>query len=307
MGQPAICIDQLAKSYRSQQVLQNVSLSIPEGRTFALLGRNGAGKTTTIRILLGLIPADSGTVQIGGIDPATDPEKVRSRLGYLAEDQTMYGWMTPIELCQFLAPFYPTWDMQWARDYLHRFDIPQHTRIGRLSKGQSVKLGLVVAMAHRPPIIILDDPSMGLDPITRKEFNRDLVEHLQASGCTVLYSSHLLDEVEAVADDVAILDQGRIVRTGTTDRLREEVKQILLPVGSVAGTLKPAGLLDVRQHDDRLAVITDHAGSYIEQLAARGIDHDVVDLGLDEIFEAFVIGRTQDWPDKPAKSAAMSI
>ena len=306
MSAPAIRVDQLAKSYGSQLVLKNVSLSIPAGQTFALLGRNGAGKTTMIRILLGLIPADSGNVQLGGVDPAIDPLKVRSHVGYLAEDQTMYGWMTPIELCRFLAPFYPTWDMNWARDYLDRFGIPPHGRIGRLSKGQSVKLGLVVALAHHPPIVILDDPAMGLDPIARKEFNRDLVEHLQTSGCTVLYSSHLLDEVEAVADAVAILDHGRIVRTGTTDLLRDEVKQILLSCDSVAGTPQPEGLLDVCRHEDRLAFIIDHAENYVGQLIAKGIDHDVVDLSLDEIFEAFVIGRTQDWPGKPANSAAMS-
>ena len=306
MNAPAIQVDRLAKSYGSQQVLQNVSLSIPSGQTFALLGCNGAGKTTMIRILLGLIPADSGNVQVGGVDPAIDPLTVRSHVGYLAEDQTMYGWMTPIELCRFLAPFYPTWDMKWARDYLDRFGIPLHVRIGRLSKGQSVKLGLVVALAHRPPIVILDDPAMGLDPIARKEFNRDLVEHLQTSGCTVLYSSHLLDEVEAVADAVAILHRGSIVRTGTTDLLREEVKQILLSFDAVAGTPQPEGLLDVSRHGDRLALVIDRAGSYVEYLVANGIDHDVVDLRLDEIFEAYVIGRTQGWPDKPASAAAIS-
>lgn len=307
MSEPAICVDQLSKSFGSRQVLHELTLSIPAGQTFALLGRNGAGKTTTIRIMLGLIPEDSGTVRIAGIDPTKEPLKARSQVGYLGEDQTMYGWMTALELCRFLAPFYRTWDMAWARDCLARFDIPLHTRIGRLSKGQSVKLGLVVALAHRPPIVILDDPSMGLDPIARKEFNRDLVEHLQTSGCTVLYSSHLLDEVEAVADTVAILDRGRIVRTGTTDLLREEVKQILLPFDSVAGTPHPEGLLDVRRHEDRLVFITDRAGSYVEQLVAQGIDHDVVDLSLDEIFEAFVIGRTQDWPDKPANPVATTI
>ena len=146
---------------------------------------------------------------------------------------------------------------------------------------------------------------MGLDPIARKEFNRDLVEHLQTSGCTVLYSSHLLDEVEAVADAVAILDQGKIVRTGMTDDLRAEVKQILLPFASVSGSPPPEGLLDVRRHDDRLAFVTDQASSYVEQLSANDIDHEVVDLRLDEIFEAFVIGRTRDWPDRPTN--AMSI
>lgn len=307
MSGPAIHVDQLAKSFGTQQVLHDVSLSIPAGQTFALLGRNGAGKTTTIRILLGLIPADAGTVRLAGMDPAREPLQVRSQVGYLGEDQIMYGWMTPIELCRFLAPFYPTWDVPFARDYLDRFHIPLHTRIGRLSKGQSVKLGLAIALAHRPAIVILDDPSMGLDPIARKEFNRDLVEHLQTSGCTVLYSSHLLDEVEAVADAVAILDQGRIVRVGTTEALREEVKQILLPLDSVAGTPRPDRLLDVRRHEDRLALIIDSAAGYVEQLSRGGIACDVVDLSLDEIFEAYVIGRTQDWPDQRSDAAALSI
>lgn len=304
MSNPAIKIDGLVKSYGAQQVLHNVSLSIPAGQTCALLGRNGAGKTTTIRILLGLIPADAGSVDLAGVDPATDPLRARSQVGYLAEDQKMYGWMTPIELCRFLAPFYSNWDMPWAITNLDRFEIPHHTRIGQLSKGQSVKLGLVVALAHRPPIFILDDPAMGLDPIARKEFNRDLVEHLQTAGCTVLYSSHLLGEVEAVADTVAILDRGLIVRVGATELLCREVKQILLPMQSAAGLQRPDGLLDVRLHDDRLALITDHASDYIHKLSAAEIDHDVIDLRLDEIFEAYVIGRPQEWPNQLERTVA---
>ena len=307
MSKSVICVDKLAKSFGSYQVLREVSLNIPEGQTFALLGRNGAGKTTMIRIMLGLIPADSGTVRLAGLDPAVAPVKLRTQVGYLAEDQVMYGWMTPIELCRFLSPFYPSWDMDFAHSYLERFEIPLHSRIRHLSKGQSIKLGLAVALAHRPPIVILDDPAMGLDPIARKEFNRDLVEHLQTSGCTVLYSSHLLGEVEAVADAVAILDQGKILRTGTTDQLREEVKRIILPIAAVSGIPKPDGLLDVRRHEQRLAFVTDHADAYTQQLAARSIDHEVVELSLDEIFEAFVIGRPLDWPDKAATPAAISV
>lgn len=299
MSEDAIVIDRIAKSFGRDPVLQDVSFSLPKGQTLALLGRNGAGKTTTIRILLGLISADSGTVHLGGIDPAVNSKNLLSQIGYLAEDQKMYPWMTPIELCRFLAPFYPTWDMPLAHDYLERFEIPRLTKIKRLSKGQAVKLGLGLALAHRPTIVILDDPAMGLDPIARKDFNRDLVEHLQVSGATVLYSSHLLDEVEAVADAVAILDQGRVVRAGSTESIRDEVKQILLPLDFAADLPPPIGLLDVRRYDDRLAIITDQSDEYIQQLSAMSVDFNVVDLCLDEIFEAFVIGRTQGWPSHP--------
>lgn len=302
MTEYAIKIEQIAKSFGREPVLRDVSLSIPAGQTLALLGRNGAGKSTTIRILLGLITADSGRVCLGGFEPVIDSTKVLSLVGYLAEDQTMYPWMTPVELCRFLAPFYPTWDTALAHDYLERFEIPKRSKIGRLSKGQAVKLGLGLALAHRPSIVVLDDPSMGLDPIARKEFNRDLVEHLQASGATVLYSSHLLGEVEAVADAVAILEGGRIVRTGSTDSLRDDVKQILLPIDCASQYVKPEGLLDVRRFDDRLAIITDNAHDYIQSLSHKDIAFDVVDLRLDEIFEAFVIGRIQSWPNDSSKS-----
>jgi ABC-2 type transport system ATP-binding protein len=306
MSKSMIRLEKVAKSFAAHAVLTDVSLEIPEGQTFALLGRNGAGKTTLIRIMLGLIPADAGTVQVAGLDPGREAVPLRSQVGYLAEDQIMYGWMTPLELCGFLAPFYAHWDMDWARASLERFSIPCRTKIRQLSKGQSVKLGLVAALAHRPRVVILDDPAMGLDPIARKEFNRDLVEHLQTVGCTVLYSSHLLGEVEAVADAVAILEQGRILRTGTTDQLRDEVKRVLLPMDFIARLPKPERLLDMRRHQERVALVIDESESYLQHLRATGINFDVTDLSLDEIFEAFVIGRAQDWPERPARVSSVS-
>jgi ABC-2 type transport system ATP-binding protein len=299
-----VSIRNLRKSFGSKVVLENVSLEVPRGQTFALLGRNGAGKTTLIRMLLGLLPADGGSARLFDRDPALEPIEVRRRVGYLAEDQVMYGWMTPLELCRFLEPFYPSWEMRMAQDYLDRFEIPRHGRIRHLSKGQTVKLGLAVALAHRPELAILDDPAIGLDPIARKEFNRDLVEHLQAEGRTVIYSSHLLDEVEAVADAVAILHNGRIARHAPTEVLRDEVKQVVLPLDAVDSVRPPLGLLDVRREDDRLVVTVDRAAPFLESLAASGIDHEVIDLSLDDIFEAIVIGRPQGWP-RPLSAVAI--
>src|SRR5580704_10356684 len=305
MNEPALSIRNLRKSFGSKTVLGDVTLEVPRGQTFALLGRNGAGKTTLIRILLGLIPADGGMLRVLGRDPAIEPIELRRRVGYLAEDQVMYGWMTPPELCRFLEPFYPSWEMRMAQDYLDRFEIPRHSRIRHLSKGQTVKLGLAIALAHRRDLAILDDPSIGLDPIARKEFNRDLIEHLQAEGRTVLYSSHLLDEVEAVADSVAILHKGRIARHAQPETLREEVKQIVLPLDAADALSAPPGLLDVRRDDDRYVVTVDRAKAFLDQLAASGIEHEVIDLSLDDIFEAFVIGRPQGWP-RPLAPTAVS-
>jgi ABC-2 type transport system ATP-binding protein len=297
MSDSAVSVHNLRKAFGSQVVLEDVSFEVLRGQTFALLGRNGAGKTTMIRTLLGLLPPDSGKILVAGCDPATESLELRRRVGYLAEDQSMYDWMTAVELCRFLEPFYPQWDSRLADGYLERFELPRHVRIERLSKGQTVKLGLAVALAHAPQVAILDDPALGLDPISRKEFNRDLVEHLQAEGRTVIYSSHLLDEVEAVADVVAILDRGRIVRQGPTETLRDDVQRMILPQEVVRQRPAPKGLLDARRHGEQFEVVVDGAPRFIEELTSSGLSVEATGMTLDDIFEAFVIGRPQVWSE----------
>jgi ABC-2 type transport system ATP-binding protein len=301
-NEPAIRIAGLAKKFRGNEVLSDVSFEVPAGQTFAFLGRNAAGKTTTIRSLMGLLTPDAGSISVLGLDPQQKPLAVRRRVGYLAEDQHMFGWMTVNQIVGFLAPFYDTWDDALAKRYLREFEVPLHQKIKQLSKGQNVRLGLVLALAHRPELVILDDPVLGLDPIMRKEFNRDLIAHLQGEGRTVLYSSHLLYEVEPVADRVGILHRGRIVRQGGTDELREEVKRLIVP-STALGRLPPLTLLDVAQLGDRTTLTVDHAPQAITALGRVGIEPEIMDLNLDEIFEAFVIGR----PELPAMRPSVPV
>ncbi|HEX4412998.1 MAG TPA: ABC transporter ATP-binding protein [Lacipirellulaceae bacterium] len=291
MTEPAIDIQAVHKAFRSTEVLRGLTLRVDRGKTFAFLGRNAAGKTTTIRMLLGLLPRDDGAIRVLGIDPGLDPLELRRRVGYLAEDQTMYGWMRVEEIVRFVAPFYPNWDHALAARYLRDFELPLRTRIKHLSKGQSVRLGLVLALAHRPELVILDDPALGLDPIMRKQFNRDLITHLQGEGRTIFYSSHLLYEVEPVADEVAILDQGRIVRQAETETLRRDVKQIITSPESLTAVRNNLKILDESSDGDRLAVTVEGAENAIAILNREGVDFHVVDLNLDEIFEAYVAGR----------------
>jgi ABC-2 type transport system ATP-binding protein len=294
MNEPAIELQNVSKSFRTIEVLRGLSFRVERGKTFAFLGRNAAGKTTTIRMLLGLLNRDHGTVRVLGIDPQLDPLELRRRVGYLAEDQTMYGWMRVEEIVRFVAPFYPTWDHELAFKYLRDFELPMRTRIKHLSKGQNVRLGLVLALAHRPELVILDDPALGLDPIMRKQFNRDLITHLQGEGSTVFYSSHLLYEVEPVADEVAILDGGRIVRQAETEYLRRDVKQLALIGDDFATVERDMGVLDVRRDGDRVAVTVERAESAMKLLGREGIQFRTSDLNLDEIFEAYVAGRRGD-------------
>jgi ABC-2 type transport system ATP-binding protein len=292
MTTPAIEFVGVHKSFRKKQVLSGTSLVVERGKTFAFLGRNGAGKTTAIRMMLGLLPRDAGEVRVLGFDPASEPLEVRSRVGYLAEDQTMYGWMRIDEILRFVAPFYATWDHDLALKYVREFELPPAQKIKTLSKGQNVRLGLVLALAHRPELVILDDPALGLDPVMRKQFNRDLITHLQGEGRTVFYSSHLLYEVEPVADEVAILDAGRIVRQTDTETLRRDVRQFVLDRTALAAVRDDMAVLDVQTSGEDVAVTVENAAAISALLEREGLRHRVLELNLDEIFAAYVAGET---------------
>jgi len=303
----AISLKGVRKRFGKQQVLDEVNLNVPIGETFAFLGRNGAGKTTSIRMMLGLHHPDAGDVRVLGLDPRKHAVDIRRRVGYLAEDQKLFGWMRVERIMSFMAPFYPTWDHDLARKYLEQFELPRKTRIRHLSKGQTVRLGLLLALAHRPQLVILDDPALGLDPIMRKEFNRDLVTHLQGEGRTVFYSSHLLYEVEPIADRVAILDKGRIVRCEQTERLRESVKLLRMRPEDFADVAADLKLLDVKQAGGETVAVIDDAIEAERALQISGVRHTIQELSLDEIFEAFVIGRVEGMDKAPPPGVAREV
>ena len=290
----AIELQGVCKSFRRTQVLSNLTMRVERGKTFAFLGRNGAGKTTSIRMLLGLLKCDQGEVRVLGIDPAIDPLQVRARVGYLAEDQQMYGWMRVEEIVRFVAPFYAMWDHDLALKYLREFELPLATKVKHLSKGQNVRLGLVLALAHRPELVILDDPALGLDPVMRKQFNRDLITHLQGEGRTVFYSSHLLYEVEPVADEVAILDGGRLVRQADTETLRRDVKQFVLDRAALAAVRDDMSVLELQRAGEDVAATVQNASAVRALLDREGIGYRVNDLNLDEIFAVYVAGKIDD-------------
>jgi len=198
--------------------------------------------------------------------------------------------MTVRQIISFMAPFYPTWDNDLAKQYVKQFELPAKTKIKHLSKGQNVRLGLLLALAHRPELVILDDPTLGLDPIMRKQFLRDVVDHLQGSGVTVFFSSHLLYEIEPVADQVAILDTGVIVRQAPTEQLREKVKRLIFEAEAYDALPDGvSGQLDVQRAGRQVAVVVEDIDE--ARRALDGRTPEVVDLNLDEIFEAYVIGK----------------
>ncbi len=288
---PVIELRDVRKRFGKKQVLNGVNLSVPPGQTFAFLGRNGAGKTTTIRTLLGLLKPDSGDVRVLGLDPLKDGVEIRRRIGYVAEDPVLFGWMRVRELIGFMKPFYPSWDDAWAKELAARFELPMETKFKHLSKGQGVRTALLLALAHRPELVVLDDPTLGLDPIMRKEFLRDLVTYLQGERVSVFFSSHLLYEIEPVADSVVILDRGKVVRQAETEQLRADVKRLIAPAELEPVLRNLPGLLDLNTMGRQVtAVVSDIAAAREALGGDRGVVQEM-DLNLDEIFEAYVIGR----------------
>lgn len=294
MNEPMIEIAGLKKSFGRKQVLNGVDLCVPRGSVFGFLGVNGAGKSTTIRILLGLLRPDGGTCRVAGVDPARDPVNVRSRVGYMAENQTMYGWMRVGELIKWCRRFYQVWDQTLAEELCGQMGLAPDAKVGTLSKGQNSKLALLLALVHRPELVVLDDPTLGLDPIARRDFLRDVIGHLQARDVTVFFSSHLLYEIEPICDQVAILHEGRIITCEPVDTLRERVKRVELRPTDAAGLRTIPGVLDAQRDGERWSLTVsdiEQAREPLAAISANGVT--TVDLNLDEIFEAYVAGRTE--------------
>jgi len=214
-------VSELTRRFGARTALASVSLSMSRGAVYGLVGANGAGKTTLIKHLLGLLRAESGSVRVFGRDPVADPVAVLSRIGYLSEENDLPGWMRVDELIRYSRAFYPAWDDAYAKDLLQEFALDPTARIKNLSKGQKARAGLLIALAYRPELLVLDEPSSGLDPIVRRDILGAVIRTIADEGRTVLFSSHLLDEVEQVADHVTMISQGRIALSAPLSAIRE--------------------------------------------------------------------------------------
>lgn len=223
-----ISIAGLTRQFDSKVALKAVSLEVPRGGVFGLIGGNGAGKTTLIRHLLGMLKAQSGTVRVFGLDPIANPVEVLGRIGYLSEDRDLPNWMRVRELIRYTQAFYPTWDSAYANELLEAFDLDPKSSVRSLSRGQRARAGLLIALAHRPELLVLDEPSSGLDPVVRRDILGSIIRTIADDGRTVFFSSHLLDEVERVADRVAIIHQGQIMLTSTMEDIKETHRRMTL-------------------------------------------------------------------------------
>jgi len=215
-----IAVSGLSRQFGTKKALNEVSIFVPRGSVLGFVGENGAGKTTLIKHLLGSLKAMTGSVRVFGLDPVLDPVGVLSRVGYLSERRDLPGWMRVGEFIRYTQAFYPGWDERYASQLLDQFQLDPVQKIKTLSQGQQAKTGLLAALAYRPELFILDEPSSGLDPVVRRDILEAIIRTVADEGRTVLFSSHLLDEVERVADHVVMLHQGRVVLNGRTEEVR---------------------------------------------------------------------------------------
>jgi ABC-2 type transport system ATP-binding protein len=221
VSDPVIHIADLTRRFGAKTALNTVSLSLPRGAVYGLVGANGAGKTTLIRHVLGLLRAESGSVRVFGLDPVADPVGVLSRIGYLSEEDDLPAWMRVDELIRYSRAFYPKWDDAYAEELRTAFALDASAKIGTMSKGQKARAGLLVALAHRPELLVLDEPSSGLDPIVRRDILGAVLRTIAHEGRTVLFSSHLLEEVEQVADHVTMIREGTIVLSAPLETIKQ--------------------------------------------------------------------------------------
>src|SRR5262245_46569084 len=284
-------IRDVTRTFGAKKALDDVSLIVPRGVVFGLVGANGAGKTTLIRHVLGLLKAQVGSVRVFGLDPVKEPVSVLSRIGYLSEAGDLPGWMRVDELLRYMRAFYPTWDEDYAQELRKRFALDPAAKVKTLSKGQKARAGLVCALAYRPELLLLDEPSSGLDPIVRRDILGAIVRTIADEGRTVLFSSHLLDEVERISDRVAMLKGGHILFTGELDQIKQTHHRLTLRFDDERH--QPPALEGVLSWEGRgchwTAVATGQRDALA--LAASALGAEVIEqkpLSLDEIFLAQV-------------------
>lgn len=290
----AIEINHLVVSYGTKQAVNGLSLSVPVGSIFGFLGPNGSGKTTTIKTLLGLRKPDGGSARVLGYDVARASLEVRARVGYVSEVNSLYDFLTIPQLCAFCRSTSRQWDQAQVDRAVRAFGLPTNKKVGQFSKGMKSQLALSLALGSNPELLILDEPTAGLDPMARHEFLNTLVTDLAAEGKTIFFSSHILSEVEAVADWVGIIRSGKLV---ISDRL-EQLKQTQQVLKLTYADLPSAAEIEMLQQLPTVASVTREGRTVrlltrsdvaalqqtIEARSSALREVEMVDMNLEDLF-----------------------
>jgi ABC-2 type transport system ATP-binding protein len=263
--------NQLSRRYGRTEALRQLTLAVPVGRVFALLGANGAGKTTAIKVLMNLLAPSAGEARVLGVDSRRLGPAQRTQIGYVSENQKLPLWMTVRQLLDYCRPFYPTWDPALEGKLLAQFALPEDRKLRQLSRGMLMKAALLSSLAYRPRLLVLDEPFSGLDPLARDDFVGGVLEASELGDWTVFVSSHDIEEVERLADHVALLEAGRLQFSETTETLLGRFRRIEVTLngGSVHLGAPPPGWLELEQEGGLVRFIDTRYERAVTERACR--------------------------------------
>lgn len=286
----------LSKRYGDVTALRNLNLNVREGEVYGFLGRNGAGKSTALRIAMGITRATSGEVALFGQTTSPGDPAAKRAIGYVAQEQSFYDWMTATSIGRFVSGFYPSWDdAEYAR-LLAQLEVPLRRKLNGFSGGMRAKLALALALAHRPRLLLLDEPTAGMDAVARREFIEIVRDHAKRTHRTTVFSSHLIDEVEIAADTLGIVHEGRMLYEGSVHGLRQSVRSL---TKRTDGELMPVlACIDLGQHAG-IEVLQDRISDGERCVVLRALEPDGFDAldvcgwqvqspSLEDIFVAMV-------------------
>ncbi len=279
------------RSFGSYKAVQDLNLRVRRGSIYGFLGRNGAGKTTAIKMLVGLLRSDSGEIRVNGVDPWQFTIADRQKIGYLSEKQTLMPTMRIDGLIEFTANFYPNWDFALCDRILKRFQLDPTKRIKELSQGAARQVGFLLAIAQKPDLLILDEPAATLDVVARRDFLDEVLQLLREEGKTVLFSSHILSDVERIADEIGIMAQGTLKVSEPLDRLKETVKQVRFHSfqHGINGFQLPDAFQFKKSGHEALATLRVETETALQKIAtAHACQYEIRDLGLEDIFVEIV-------------------
>lgn len=279
------------RAFGGTPVVQDLNLRVRRGSIYGFLGRNGAGKTTVIKMLAGLIWPDRGEIRVNGVDPANFTAQDRWKIGYVSERQILNPSMRVGALIQFTSSFYPDWDFAACDRILKRFKIDPEKRIRALSLGMARQVAFLLAMAQRPDLLILDEPAANLDVVARRDYLDEMLDLLREDGKTVLFSSHILSDVERVADEIGIIVEGQLKISEPLDQLKDTVKQVRFHdfAKGPNGFALPDAFRCRKSGGEVLATLRVPDENRLRQLAAEHqCQYEIIHLNLEDIFVELV-------------------
>ena len=295
----AIVVEHLSKAYGPKWVVRDLNLTVPTGCVYGFLGRNGAGKSTTIKMLTGMTRPESGRVTLLGEDVEQITPQTRARIAYMAEGHPLYSWMTIGQIVQFTRPFYENWDQTLVEQILDHFELSRKQKCGRLSRGQQAQVSLALAMAPDPELLILDDPTLGLDTVVRRDFLEALIQLIQSRGRTIFFSSHVLGDVERVATRIGVMVDGVLRVDCPTETFRDTVRKVVMGFdGEPPDFPGCEGLVTWRRIGLELELIVVNWGP-AQQAVADALEPrwtDVVGLNLEDAFIEYTRGSKRSLP-----------